>query len=73
MKSYTEQDAVLCMHQLRYDAGGGATPQGGISLGRALALTRYCTYQYCMVYGITRRGGRWGARMLHHGLATVLQ
>jgi len=38
----------------------------------SLAFTRYCHYQYCMVYG-TQRGGRWGGRILRNGRALVLQ
>jgi len=30
---------------------------------RALAFTRYCQYQYCMVYGI-QKGGRGGGRRI---------
>jgi len=37
-----------------------------------LAFTRYCHYQYCMVYGI-RKGGRGGRRILRNRRAMVLQ
>ena len=37
-----------------------------------LAFTRYCYYQYCMVYG-TPKGGRGGGRILPNSRAIVLQ
>ena len=37
-----------------------------------LAFTRYCHHQYCMMYGIKKRG-RWGGRILRNGRAMVLQ
>jgi len=37
-----------------------------------LGFTRYCHHQYCMVYGIHKRG-RWGGRILRNGREIVLQ
>jgi len=40
--------------------------------GGELALTRYCYYQYCMVYSV-QTGGRKGSRILPNSRAIVLQ
>jgi len=37
----------------------------------SLAFTRYCCYEYCMVYGI-QTGGREGSRILSNNRAVVL-
>ena len=59
----------------RYDAAGTATARAGVGRARPsceLAFTRYCHLQYCMVYGIQRRG-RWeGVYCAMNGCAIVI-
>ena len=47
-------------------------PAGQPAVGGALAFTRYCHCQYCMVYGIQKEGP-WGGRIMRISRAMVLQ
>jgi len=52
--------------------GGGGGGGGGVRPPpRELAFTRYCDYQYCVVYSI-QTGGWKGSRILSNNRAMVL-